>query len=113
MMLGMEAQVLGLITAILFPLGMMALRVLTRERAASPDPSGVSVFEGDAAACHARLDLLADAGILAWLEGEDEALCVMVDEAQATEIPTLLATPPDARPELDGQQVLSGSLPES
>ena len=90
MLAAMDVQLWGLVAAILFPLGMMALRVLTRDRHDHHEVEGVAVYEGSRGGCRDRVDVLADAGVTAWIEATADGHAVHVDAAQAADIPELL-----------------------
>lgn len=91
---GILGRMHALLASILIPLGFALLRALTRERGAIDEPPGLVVHAGNAADCRAQVDLLADAGVAAWIEADAEGECrVLVDRDQAAEVPTLLRTP--------------------
>lgn len=98
----MSPEIWGMIAAILIPIGMMALRALTRERPPQVEVHGIEVFAGDRSGCRTKIELLADAGVLVWIEDRPDGGCaVMVDAEQAAQVPELLRRR-DETPRSDG-----------
>lgn len=87
----MDTHVWALAAMVLVPMGMILLRALSRERHSDGELEGFSVHTGDERECRDRIDLLADAGVLAWLHRIDNGRYeVHVDPEQVPEIPDLL-----------------------
>ena len=79
------------LSGVLIPVAMLALRLLTRERVQLSDPDGVAVFTGSRGACDEAVGHLADAGVACWLERHGDEWEVHVEAARAPEVPELLA----------------------
>jgi len=86
----MGSTALGILATLLGSVLFVALRRLARDRSDDAEPEGVTVFRGDAEACRSAIEVLADAGVPAWIEGGGDVREVQVDASVAPEVPALM-----------------------
>lgn len=93
-------EIFGIIAGAAFPVGFVLIVIQLRKHRAAAKAhfeaqhaaEGVKVFEGTRAECDKAVHTLADAGVACWLEKTPEGKsAVHVDEAQAPQVPHLLA----------------------
>lgn len=93
----------------LLTLGMWWLRRQDRRRnPGPPDPEGFEVYRGTQREADSKLAVLADAGVMAWIETDQLEAVVLIDQAQAPAVGELLAAHRDGiKPEPDPERPVS------